>query len=229
MRLDPTAIPPRANLSSIYLSIGDTARFVSLRRQNLALQDPDGVVALGMQANLAHIEDGDYERALEIREQRIEREPGSSIMRFAAARAAFMAGDYERVVEHMTEGLRLSPNSRSGAMRHGLALIQTGRQQEGRAALTEVIAWRRGQTAARGEEAAPWLDLVVAYAALGETAEAMDAFDQVYEIGDITPVGSASFRQALALTSLESEPRFQAVWAQMEEDLAEMRRRIEAR
>ena len=83
----------------------------------------------------------------------------------------------DRVIEHMTEGLRLSPNARSRALIHGLALIQTGREQEGREALAEVIEWRLGQIDAGNERSPPWLDLVFAYGELGETAEALDAFD----------------------------------------------------
>ena len=229
VRLDPTGFLFRSNLSHLYLSIGDTTRAVILRRENLALQEPGGVMALRMQAELAVIEDGDYDRALELEEQRIEREPASADLRFDAAQAAFGAGDYERVIEHMTEGLRLSPNARTGALIRGLALIQTGQGEEGREALAEVIEWRREQIAGGNEESDPWLDLVVAYGALGETAEALDAFDQVSEIGDIGRVFRESHRQALALSSLRSEPRFQEVWRKMEEDLAEMRRRIEAR
>ena len=221
--------------SSIYLLIGDTTRAVSLQRENLALQDPEGVLALGIQARLAVAEDGNHDVALELVEQRIEREPGSAGLRFDAANRAFRAGNYERVIEHMTEGLRLSPNARTGALIHGLALMQTGRQEEGRTALTEVIEWGRGQIAGGNEQSDPWIDLALAYGALGNTAEALDTFDGVYEIcelqlvgGPVSP-GQVSYRQALALSSLQTEPRFQEVWRQMEEDVAKMRRRIEVR
>ena len=92
-----------------------------------------------------------------------------------------------------------------------------------------MIEWRLGQIDAGNEEARPWLDLAVAYDALGETAEALDAFDQAYEISDIWVVGMENSNKTLALTSLQSEPGFQEIWRQMEEDVAEMRRRIEAR
>ena len=244
VRVDPTNTLYRSGMAFIYATIGDTARAVRLVRENLARQDPGGVQALVIQAGLGVLEDRDYDRALEIFEELVERDPPSTDFRFEAAEAAFMVGNFERAIEHIGEARRLSPDALdavTGSAReprwmllYGLALMQTGREDEGRGFLAELIQTRRALIIEGNEDASPWLDLTVAHAALGETIEALEAVDRAHQIARALVAGhlwrsETPYREALELTSLPSEPRFQAVLRQMEEDVAEMRRRIEVR
>ena len=244
VRVDPTNTLYRSGMAFIYATIGDTARAVRLVRENLARQDPGGVQALVIQAGLGVLEDRDYDRALEIFEELVERDPPSADFRFEAAEAAFMVGNFERAIEHIGEARRLSPDALdavTGSAReprwmllYGLALMQTGREDEGRGFLAELIQTRRALIIEGNEDASPWLDLTVAHAALGETIEALEAVDRAHQIARALVAGhlwrsETPYREALELTSLPSEPRFQAVLRQMEEDVAEMRRRIEVR
>ena len=243
VRVDPTNMLYRDNIAFVHLVIGDTAQAVGLIREDLARLDPEGEQALRILAGLAVLEDSDHGRALEIFEELAERDPASVEFHFEAAAAAFMLGNYERVITHVGEAGRLSTAALdanvSNARRprpmllNALALIQTGREQEGRDSFRELVESRRAVIAEGNEDAPPWMDLAVALAALGDTVEALEAFEQAHQIGRGFVAGvlgpSDAYGEAFALTPLPTEPRFQAVMAQLDADVAELRQRIETR
>ena len=243
LRIDPRSVLYRDHIAFTYQTIGDTAQALRIRQEVLAGLNPEGNEALQVQAELEVLESHDYARALEIREELVEGDPGSTNFRIEAAEAAFIVGDFQRVIEHLVEANRNSPNllgaTQGGAERprpillYGMALMQMGQEDEARELLGEFIQLRRGQIAEGNEDPHPWLDLTAAHAALAETTEALEAFEEAHRIGRGFVAGLLGPRDgygaALGLTSLPSETRFQAVLSQLEDDVAEMRERIEAR
>ena len=244
LRVDPSSTLYRSGIAFIYAAIGDTARAVRFERDMLAQQDSDGAQALATLAGIDVLENRDHEQALEIFEGLVERDPASVEYRFEAAEASFILGDFECVIGHIEEARRLAPDSilddaaapprvPRGMLLYGLALLQRGREDEGRDFLMEVVERRRSVIAQGNEDAPPWLDLTVAHGALGEASEALAAFEQAYQIGGAYVAGLLGPREgyweALELTSLPSQSRFQAVMRQIEGAVTEMRRRILAR
>ncbi len=240
LTIDPTSELYRRNIAFIYVTIGDTARVVQMAREDLSRRPPNGASARQIQAQLEVLEHGDHERALQIWEELIERSPASTAFRLEAAEAAFMVGDFERVVEHMEEVSRVSPTvldaavgsaSRPrGMFLYGFALMRTGEEGRGRDLLRQLIERRQAQIAEGNEDAFPRVELAVAHAALGDTAEALAEFEEAREIGRGYVAGLLgprdAYLRAFELSGLASHPRFEATAAQLRADVAEMRERI---
>ena len=226
VRLDPTQSLARDNLAGVYATIGDTTRAIRLKREALTLEDPEGRRGINMRVRLAEWEDGDWDRALEIREEVVQRNPTSADFRVSAASTAFRARDFERVVEHMVEARRLSPDRTFVLLFHGAAMIRTDQESEGRDLIRRLMERYRAEIAEGDDTFIVWQNLTYVHAVLGEIEEALDAFEMAFDLG---ARNLGAYETNPASDSLRSEPRFQVVTERMREDLAGQRARVEAR
>lgn len=169
---------------------------------------------------------------LEIQEDFVAAAPTSPDLHFSAAAAAFVAQDWGRAIQHAREGLRLSPDAPDQARvvadyTLGIALQENGQATEGEEVLRGVIERRVGMIAAGNDLPSTRAALALSYAALGDIDSAVGALQEVYDLGGLTILANP---QPLPprFDAFLLEPRVQAILARVQDDLAEMRTRIDA-
>ncbi len=189
--------------------------------------DPMHVGARLFQPQLA-VYHGNTDKALMLAEGIARDLPDTAYALVGAASMAYMAGDFERAVTWAQEAWQLEPDNVLGYWHHnevllGLSLLYSGSRDEADLIFQSVIE-TYAKRVEQGERdwGLEW-DLATIYAARGESEKAMDWFERAYEGGfrfsRWPPVDPA-------FDEFRDHPRYQAVMAKMESEIAAMRARV---
>ncbi len=148
----------------------------------------------------------------------------------SASRVAALAGDFQTSLELAEQAQSLAGSGTGGvfydemASALGLALLKTGREEEGAQRLRSGMEWSRARIAAGSE----WVDLrwnlARASAALGDRASALDYARQALDAGFM--MNPRYIELDAAFAGLRDDPEFQRILDRIRARQQEMARRV---
>ncbi|MDX1493119.1 MAG: tetratricopeptide repeat protein [Longimicrobiales bacterium] len=231
IRLRPDAVVNTlGNMGMLLLIAGDfdeAERWIAMAESRAGPRPPVSVWSYGI---ALRAQQGRLDEAKVHARRFVDDQPTVPAAYAFALQVALQSGDIEGAVAAGEQGRRLSPGHRSVVgltlrSMYGAALTKAGRDSEARPLLLEAAEEGRTRVAEGDERPGVAFDVASAYAALGDTEQALDWLDRARAMGWLHhrafPVGLAAFEE------MEADPRYRAWVARAETDAQLLRESLD--
>lgn len=163
--LDPTALPPMAQLYRLYMAVGEESRLLRLLSASLE-EDPSSVQHL-VWATAAHLQQGELDAARAAAERALSLQPDNVNLLNNLGGVHLKSGDLDRAIATFREAAGKVPGDRQTLYNLGAALAAHGSHQE---ALQHLLQAEKAGPAGR-----PLLEAIAsAYRGIGQTRKAAE-------------------------------------------------------